>query len=158
MADVEARGLAAVAFVRVEAPQVEIAMAAAAQKEQAGRDPAEVDPANLAEVEEGVEVMEDAEHRQEQHHLQDHGCRNDRTFHPHLAFQANLFINKPVDVFGAHNLRGTVRIPRWFIGLRQLSELALQVFCISEGSSVCVCPRVVARCHELPVVCPNWEN
>ena len=64
MADVEARGLAAVAFVReavdVEAPQVEIAMAAAAQKDQAGRDRAEADPANLAYVEEGVEVMKDA--------------------------------------------------------------------------------------------------
>ncbi len=60
MADVEARGLAAVAFVRVEAPQVEIAMAAAAQKDQAGRDRVEVDPANLAYVEEGVEVMKDA--------------------------------------------------------------------------------------------------
>ena len=52
MADVEA--LAAVAFVRVEA------MAAAAQKDQAGRDRVEVDPANLAYVEEGVEVMKDA--------------------------------------------------------------------------------------------------
>ena len=53
MADVEA--LAAVAFVRVDAPQVEIAMAAAAQKDQAGRDRAEADPANLAYVEEGPE-------------------------------------------------------------------------------------------------------
>jgi hypothetical protein len=72
MADVEARGLAAVAFVR-EAVDVETTgrdcNGGSGAKGTSGRDPAEVDPADLAEVEEGVGVMEDADNRQE-HHLQ----------------------------------------------------------------------------------------